>query len=42
VPIIDFYQTLGKLTVVDGVAEGDEVFKRLVEKVEQRFDPQTP
>ncbi len=42
VPIIDFYQDLGKLAKVDGVGEGDEVFKRLVEKVEQRFDPQTP
>jgi adenylate kinase len=42
VPIIDFYRDLGKLVVVDGVGEGDEVFKRLVDQVEQRFDPQAP
>ena len=42
VPIIDFYRRLGKLVVVDGVGEGDEVFKRLVDQVEQRFDPQAP
>lgn len=42
VPIIDFYRRLGKLVAVDGVGEGDEVFKRLVDQVEQRFDPQAP
>ena len=42
VPIIDFYRDLGKLVVVDGVGEGDEVFKRLVDQVEQRFDPRRP
>ena len=41
VPIIDFYRDLGKLVVVDGVGEGDEVFKRLVGEVEQRFDPES-
>jgi adenylate kinase len=42
VPIIEFYEKVGKLTVVDGVGEGDEVFKRLVDEVERRFDPETP
>ena len=27
VPIIDFYANLGKLVVVDGVGDGDEVFR---------------
>jgi adenylate kinase len=37
VPIIDFYRNLGKLVVVDGTGDGDEVFERLVEQVEQRL-----
>jgi adenylate kinase len=34
VPIIDFYRQLGKLEVVDGEGDGDEVFKRLVGTIE--------
>jgi len=34
VPILDFYREHGKLVVVDGVGEGDEVFARLVRVVE--------
>ena len=41
VPIIEFYRNLGKMVVVDGVGESDEVFKRLVDQVEQHFDPQS-
>jgi adenylate kinase len=41
VPIIDFYCDLGKLVVVDGVGETDDVFKRLVDEVEQRYDPES-
>ncbi|HEY7107628.1 MAG TPA: adenylate kinase [Acidimicrobiia bacterium] len=39
VPIIDFYEQLGKLVVVDAVGEGDDVFERLVKEIDQRFDP---
>ena len=28
VPIIDFYRERGRLVVVDGVGDGDEVFER--------------
>jgi len=42
VPIIDFYCNLGKLSAVDGIGETDDVFKRLVDQVEQHFDPQSP
>ncbi|HEX6310249.1 MAG TPA: adenylate kinase [Acidimicrobiia bacterium] len=35
VPIIAFYRRLGKLEVVDGEGEGDEVFKRLVSTIER-------
>jgi adenylate kinase len=38
VPIIDFYRRLGKLEVVDGEGDGDEVFKRLVNAIDSRFD----
>ncbi|HEY4402589.1 MAG TPA: adenylate kinase, partial [Acidimicrobiia bacterium] len=38
VPIIDFYRKLGKLVVVDGTGDGEEVFKRLVEQVDQRLE----
>jgi adenylate kinase len=41
VPIIDFYCNLGKLVVVDGVGETDDVFKRLVAEVERHYDPQS-
>jgi adenylate kinase len=40
VPIIDFYRGLGKLVVVDGVGEGDEVFDRLVKVVDDRYEPE--
>ena len=42
VPIIDFYDRLGKLVAVDAVGEGDEVFERLVKEIDQRFDPARP
>jgi adenylate kinase len=42
VPIIDFYDRLGKLVPVDAVGEGDEVFERLVKEIDQRFDPARP
>jgi adenylate kinase len=37
VPIIDYYRKLGKLAVVDGTGDSDEVFERLVQQVEQRL-----
>jgi adenylate kinase len=40
VPIVDFYRKLGKLVVVDGTGDSDDVFARLVEEVEQRVQPQ--
>ena len=39
VPIIDFYDRLGKLVAVDAVGDGDEVFERLTKEIDQRFDP---
>jgi adenylate kinase len=39
VPIIDFYRRLGRLVVVDGTGDGDEVFARLVEQVDRRLKP---
>jgi adenylate kinase len=39
VPIIDFYEKLGKLVVVDGVGEGAEVQERLVKEIDGRFRP---
>ena len=42
VPIIDFYQNLGKLVVVDGVGSGDEVQERLIKEIDGRFDPDRP
>jgi adenylate kinase len=39
VPIIDFYRDLGKLVVVDGVGNGDEVYERLLKEIDGRFDP---
>ena len=41
VPIIDFYDRLGKLVVVDAVGEGDDVFERLVKEIDQRFNVTT-
>jgi adenylate kinase len=38
VPIIDFYRQLGKLVVVDGVGNGDEVYERLQKEIDGRFD----
>ena len=38
VPIIDFYKNLGKLVIVDGVGDGDEVQERLVKEIDGRFD----
>ena len=37
VPIVDFYKGLGKLVVVDGVGNGDEVFKRIVTEIDEHF-----
>jgi adenylate kinase len=39
VPIIDFYRNVGKLVVVDGTGDGDDVFARLVAQVDQRLKP---
>ena len=36
VPIIDFYEQLGKLVVVDGVGEGNEVQERLIKEIDGR------
>jgi adenylate kinase len=38
-PVIQFYRRNGTLAHVDGSGESDEVFKKLVETVESRFDP---
>jgi adenylate kinase len=40
-PVIQFYRRHGTLAHVDGSAETDEVFKKLVETVESRFDPES-
>jgi adenylate kinase len=37
VPIVDFYKGLGKLVFVDGAGNGDEVFKRIVNEIGERF-----
>jgi len=37
VPIIDYYREQGKLEVVDGEGDGDDVFKRLVTAVDSRL-----
>jgi adenylate kinase len=39
VPIIDFYRNVGKLVVIDGTGDGDDVFARLVAQVDQRLKP---
>jgi len=41
-PVIQFYRRTGALAHVDGSGESDEVFKKLVETVELRFDPDSP
>jgi adenylate kinase len=42
VPIIDFYENLGKLVVVNGDGNGDEVHERLLKEIDGRFDPARP
>jgi len=42
VPIIDFYENLGKLVVVNGDGDGDEVHERLLKEIDGRFDPARP
>ncbi len=42
VPIIDFYEKLGKLVVVNGDGAGDEVHERLLKEIDGRFDPARP
>jgi adenylate kinase len=37
VPIVDFYKGLGKLVVVDGVGNGDEVLDRIVAEIDGHF-----
>jgi adenylate kinase len=38
VPILDFYRAIGKLVrVVDGVGDGDDVFRRIVREVDAAF-----
>jgi adenylate kinase len=37
VPILDFYRDRGQLVTVDGVGEGEEVFKRLVRVVDEHL-----
>ena len=36
-PLIGFYRDLGRLTEVDGVGEPDDVFKRLVNAIDERL-----
>jgi adenylate kinase len=36
VPMIDYYRAQGRLVVVDGVGDGDEVFERLVKAIDTR------
>jgi adenylate kinase len=42
VPIIEFYENLGKLVVVDGYGSGSEVQDRLLKEIDGRFDPARP
>jgi adenylate kinase len=37
VPIIDFYEKLGKLVVVDGDGDGHEVQERMIKEIDARF-----
>jgi adenylate kinase len=41
VPIVDFYEGLGKLVVVDGVGTGDEVFGRIVAAIDDHVASET-
>jgi adenylate kinase len=41
-PVIHFYRRTGVLAHVDGGLESDEVFKKLIELVESRFDRESP
>ena len=41
-PIIDFYENLGKLVIVNGDGNGDEVNERLLKEIDGRFDPARP
>jgi adenylate kinase len=41
-PVIQFYRRTGALAHVDGGVESDEVFKKLIELVESRFDREIP
>jgi adenylate kinase len=41
-PVIQFYRRTRALAHVDGSGESDEVFKKLVETVESRFDRDAP
>jgi adenylate kinase len=41
-PVIQFYRRTGALAHVDGGLESDEVFKKLIELVESRFDREIP
>jgi adenylate kinase len=38
VPIIEYYRQRGKLQVVDGVGEGDEVFERILKVVDEHLE----
>jgi adenylate kinase len=40
-PVIQFYRRTGALAHVDGSGETDDVFKKLIETVESRFDPES-
>jgi adenylate kinase len=42
VPIIDFYENLTKLVVVNGDGDGDEVHERLLKEIDGRLDPARP
>jgi adenylate kinase len=42
VPIIDFYEKLGKLVVVDGVGDGSEVQERLIKEIDRGVRPGRP
>jgi len=42
VPIIDFYENLGKLVVVDGDGDGAEVHERLLKEIDGHYDPARP
>jgi len=38
VPIVEYYRSLGLLTTVDGVGEGDDVFERLAKVIDDRSE----